>query len=413
MLKIIAKEVSSFIERLRRNDRLSEVEYQQHHRIFTDMSPLGPVLFLLFILAGVVMWDYVPRLWLSLFIFGFISDVAVKIAIVEYYKRRTHEQQHTGTWRRVLFFGVMYTSMLWGASTLFLLYPMPVQNLVVGIGVFSIALFIAITLARSYLPVQTVGACLSFLPMCIALLFTGVWQYQLLSLMLVFALGMMLMMFRNSAEVAASQLKEQARRDERDRIVRELHDGMGGHLLSAISLADKEADTPAVQIALRAALSEMRLLVNSADGEPRELLQVLGEVRSRIEPQIENAGLELIWDTATSQPTPNLPVESQLHLTRILQECVANVIKHASASTITVQARAGDSGVQVRVVDDGQGINTTEGGKGLDNMRYRAEQLGGRFTIKRTPEGTVATLHLPHQHEPVITPSQSIKLSLF
>ena len=76
MFRSIAKEVNEFFTRLRRNDRRSEVEYQQHHRIFTDMSPLAPVLFLLFILAGVVLWDYVPRIWLGLFIFGFISDVS-------------------------------------------------------------------------------------------------------------------------------------------------------------------------------------------------------------------------------------------------------------------------------------------------------------------------------------------------
>ena len=406
----ITAEVKAFLTRLQRNDRLSEVEYQQHHRIFTDMSPLGPVLFLLFILAGVVLWDYVPRMWLGLFIFGFISDVAVKIAIVEYYKRRTHEQQHAGTWRRVLFFGVMYTSALWGASTLFLLYPMPVQNLVVGIGVFSIVLFIAITLARSYLPVQTVGACLSFLPMSFALMFSGVWQYQMLSLMLIFALGMMLMMFRNSAEVAASHLREQARRDERGRIVRELHDGMGGHLMSAISLADKQADTPGVQIALRAALSEMRLLVNSADGEPQDLLLVLGQIRSRIEPQIDNAGLQLVWDIASDDSMPELSANAQLHVTRIVQECVANVIKHASAATVTVRTRADDDSVQINIIDDGTGLEPGTGsgqspgsgrnqgagaGQGLNNMRYRAGLIGGEFALSAGLRGTVATLTLP------------------
>jgi len=385
MFSSIVSDVRNFFTRLLRNEPLSEVEHQQIHRIFSDTSPLGPVLFLLFALAGVVLWHYVPRIWLGLFIFGFISDVAVKIGIVEYYKRRTDAEQHSGSWRRVIFFGVMYTSGLWGASTLFLLYPMPVQNLVVGIGVFGIVLFIAITLARSYLPVQTVGACLSFLPMSVALMFSGVWQYQLLSVLLVFALCMMLLLFRNSAEVAVSQLREQARQDERGRIVRELHDGMGGHLMSAISLAEKQPGTPAVQQALRAALAEMRMLVNSADGEPQNLSLMMGELRSSIELQVVNAGLQLVWDVPTSVATPEIPVAAQLHVTRILQECVANVIKHANASTITVQIKTGegDQGVvEICIIDDGVGLKQPiQTGGGLRNIRYRAEQISGYFTI--------------------------------
>lgn len=396
MVASIAEDIGNFLHRLHRNDHLTEVEYQQINRIFSDTSPLGPVLFLLFGLAGMVLWEYVPRLWLVLFMFGFVSDVAIKIGIVEYYKRRSQSEQQSGTWRRVIFFGVMYTSGLWGASTLFLFYPMPVQNLVVGIGVFSIVLYIAITLSRSYLPVQTIGTCLSFLPMCIALMLSNIWQYQLLSGLLIFALCMTLMLFRNSAELAASLIKEQSRLDERSHIVRELHDGMGGHLMSAIALSEKEQGTPAIQAALRAALSEMRLLLSSVDGEPQNLLWVLGALRERIEPQIEHSGMRLVWDVASSDKMPELTVAEQLHVTRVVQECTANTIKHAEASVLTVKTETSGNAAHVLIIDDGVGVSSyRDSGHGLRNIHYRAAQLGGSFKITSAEGKTVARLSLP------------------
>ena len=84
----------AFFRRLYRNDRLSEVEYQRIKRIFLDTSPLALLLIVLFALAGLVLWDHVPRWWLMLFIVGFISDVLIKLGIVEYYKRQKPHQQH-------------------------------------------------------------------------------------------------------------------------------------------------------------------------------------------------------------------------------------------------------------------------------------------------------------------------------
>ncbi len=388
----------AFFRQLYRNDRLSEVEHQQINRIFLDTSPLGLVLIVLFGLTGLVLWDHVPRLWLLLFVIGFVVDVLIKLVIIEYYKRRTPHQQLSGIWRRFIFFGTMFTGGLWGTSTLFLLVPMPVPNLVVGIGVFSMVIILAMTLARSYLPVQAVGACFSFLPMCTALLFSSVWQYRLLAIMLLTALVVLVMLFRNSAEVAASRITERARREERNRMVRELHDGMGAHLMSAIALSEQHHKPLQVQSALRAALIEMRMLVGSFDGESRSLAQVLGGLREHLEPMIGNAGLMLHWEVALPQTTPLLSVPEQLHFTRIVQECVANVIKHAHASSITVSTAEQEGFIEVLIADDGTeewDKNNQPAGHGTQNIAWRMEQLGGEFRLAREARGTLASISLP------------------
>jgi signal transduction histidine kinase len=388
----------AFFRKLHRNDRLSEVEHQQINRIFLDTSPLALVLIVLFGVAGLVLWDHVPRVWLSLFIVGFITDVFIKLGIVENYKRQSPQQQQSGKWRRVIIFGVMYTSALWGASTLFLLVPMPVPNLVVGIGVFSTVLIIAMTLARSYLPVQAIGTCFSFLPMSIALLFSFVWQYQLLAVMLMWAQLVLLTLFRNSAEVAASRITERARREERNRMVRELHDGMGAHLMSAIALSEQQHKPLQVQSALRAALVEMRLLVGSVDGESRSLTQVLGGLREHLEPTIGNAGLKLIWDVALPPTTPLMAVPEQLHFTRVIQECVANVIKHAHATRITISSSVRDGYIDVHIADDGAAewdVSNPQAGHGTKNIAWRMEQLGGEFRMVRSGGGTQASIAMP------------------
>ena len=394
----VLAECLEFFRKLQRNDRLSEVEHQQLNRIFLDTSPLGLLLILLFGLAGLVLWNHVPRVLLGLFIFGFIADVVAKVCLVEYYKRQSPYQQQSGNWRRVIFYGVLFTGSLWGASTLFLLVPMPVPNLVVGIGVFCLVIIIAFTLARSYLPVQSTGTALTFLPMCIALLFSSVWQYQLLAVMLIWALVMLLLMFRNSAEAAASQITEKARREERNHMVRELHDGMGAHLMSAIALAEHQPNPQQVQSALRAALVEMRMLVHSVDGKSRSLQQVMGGLREHLEPTIENAGLRLNWQVELAAGEPVLEITGQLHFTRIVQECIANIIKHAQASCVTVSTAVRDSFIDVVIADDGAEewqVDSVRAGAGTQNIAYRIEQLGGHFELSRKGGGTVARISVP------------------
>lgn len=394
----ISHDIATFVGKLFSNDKLTDIEFAQIARIFRDTSPLGPLLGLLFLLAGLVLWNHVPRVWLILFIVGFIADLISKLIIVSRFKRANVVAQRSASWRRAIFFGVMLTSSLWGASTLFLLYDIPTRNLVVAIGVFALVVFIAITLARNYLPVQTIGACCTFLPMCIALLFSGIWQYQLLSVLMIFSLMMLLSLFRSSAEAAHYRLAEKARRDERHAIMRELHDGMGGHLMSALALAEQQQEPEKIQNALRSALGGMRLLIDASDDASISLGETLGFVRQTIEPLLNNAGLVLHWQVAITPTATKLNPTTRTHLMRILQECITNVIKHASASAVTIRTVNHPGHCEIELIDNGCGIDRSAGdGHGLDNISYRCRQIGASMEISGSDNGTRVSIALPVQ----------------
>jgi signal transduction histidine kinase len=194
----------------------------------------------------------------------------------------------------------------------------------------------------------------------------------------------------------------QARMEERSDIMREIHDSMGGHLMSAMTVASRDTDTTTgnantqITEALQSALLEMRLLIDNSPSELADAGSILGSLRARIEPLLSRAGIELIWNIDPFGELPQLSANHRLHLVRIMQECITNVLKHADASVVTVSSSATERGYEISVADNGQGVVTDRpSGNGLDNMRYRAGELGGEFSLQRKETETVATLLLP------------------
>jgi signal transduction histidine kinase len=99
---------------------------------------------------------------------------------------------------------------------------------------------------------------------------------------------------------------------------------------------------------------------------------------------------------------PRLTPNAQLQLLRIVQETLANVRKHANATTVSLSIAQGDSALRVTIADDGAGFKPGELGRaelprfGLSTMRERAETIGGSFQLDSTPgSGTRVTIELP------------------
>jgi two-component system, NarL family, sensor histidine kinase DevS len=74
------------------------------------------------------------------------------------------------------------------------------------------------------------------------------------------------------------------------------------------------------------------------------------------------------------------------HAEAVVREAVSNAVRHAGAATLTVNVAVGDD-LCIDVVDDGRGIPADVTGSGLTNLRRRAEDAGGRFSIERLPSG--------------------------
>ena len=185
--------------------------------------------------------------------------------------------------------------------------------------------------------------------------------------------------------------------EERRRIMRDMHDGMGGHLISTLALAESgSAQSATIAEALRAALNDLRLMIDSLDPVEGDLTLVLGMFRARLESQLAGSGLQLVWRVDDVPPLADFGPSKVLQVLRILQEAITNVLKHARARTLTVRTGVAGSRAYIEVTDDGRGFGPGGStGRGLDNMRQRARAVGGELTLDNSADGMHVRLWLP------------------
>lgn len=207
-------------------------------------------------------------------------------------------------------------------------------------------------------------------------------------------------------EANYERLRALERRDvvaaERERILQDMHDGMGGQLVSTLAMVESGGWT-AEQVgeALRDALDDLRLVIDSLDPGEQDLLTVLGMVRGRLEPRLARHGLRFRWRVVEVPPVRGFGPEMALQVMRIVQEAITNVVKHAGATGITIRtgealADGARAGVFVEIEDDGCGVAARPAaGRGLAGMRRRAARLGGTIDIEPTEAGTRVRLWLP------------------
>jgi len=183
--------------------------------------------------------------------------------------------------------------------------------------------------------------------------------------------------------------------------VRDMHDGMGGQLVSLLTLIRSgQRDPRLIEEALAECLQDLRLVIDSMDTAGEDLAVGLGMFRARLEPRLREMGLVVHWNTHQLPAGIRLGPEGLLHVFRILQESLQNALKHARARTLWIEALSdgspGAPGVRLSVRDDGVGfVAPGQGGRGLRHMRHRAERLGATLTVDSTPPGTRVTVFLP------------------
>ena len=203
--------------------------------------------------------------------------------------------------------------------------------------------------------------------------------------------------------------RNQALASERGRIMSEMHDGIGSQLTLALSLVrrmDREANPGGggedgqVATVLRESIEDLQLIIDSLEPVENDLLTVLGTLRYRLQDRLGKGGIELQWNVVDLPPLPMLTPHSVLSILRIVQEAFANCLKHSGATRIAVSTGlAGEPGrdetAHIAIVDNGRGIDGRRAGRGLENMRRRAEALGGRLQITSRPGFTEVLLVIP------------------
>lgn len=208
------------------------------------------------------------------------------------------------------------------------------------------------------------------------------------------------------AELAASyeRLRAAEQREmvarERQRIMQDIHDGLGSSLVSALRVVERgRMSVQDVAQVLQSCIDDLKLTIDLMGDVEADLLLVLATLRFRLGPRLEAMGVGLLWEVGEVPGLDWLDQRNTLHILRILQEVFTNIIKHTRATEIRVATAAGPDGVVVTVIDNGPGFAVEQalagGGRGLANQRRRAEEIGGSIRWEADAGGTKVMLWLP------------------
>lgn len=193
--------------------------------------------------------------------------------------------------------------------------------------------------------------------------------------------------------------RQQALLLERQRLMQDMHDGLGSSLLSAmVAVEQGSMEQDQVVEVLRECVDDLRLVIDSLEPVGHDLVALLATMRYRLGKRLQSGGLVLEWDVQDLPPLEWLEPPDALHVLRLMQEALTNVLKHARATRVRMVTRAHGSYVEIRVEDDGNGfdLQNAQRGRGLKSQQRRAQRLGGQIRIETHPgQGTRLALRLP------------------
>jgi signal transduction histidine kinase len=197
--------------------------------------------------------------------------------------------------------------------------------------------------------------------------------------------------------------------NERKRIARELHDG------ACVNLAAINMKVDALREELSSDPALAQKMADIADDLETTYREVRGISHDLMSKSLDTTGLQTALEDLVArvqQVQPGLTVHfytnypldrvsnlSKIHLYRIAQELLANVLKHARARSVNLQLLEDEGNLLLTVEDDGQGFdvaNNSANGIGLSNIRTRVEVLHGKMHLDSTPgKGTFISIEIP------------------
>ncbi len=197
-----------------------------------------------------------------------------------------------------------------------------------------------------------------------------------------------------------------AREEERRRLRRDLHDGLGPQLASLTMTAEAARDLISthperaqellgdLMERAQVAVSDVRHLVYALRPPALDALGLLGALRAHADHH-DNGGIHVTIEAP--EQLPPLPAAVEVASYRIALEAINNAERHADARSCAVRINLDNDALSVEIVDDGRGIGEDRGtGVGLSSMRERAAELGGWCAVEALPSGgTRVRAHLP------------------
>jgi signal transduction histidine kinase len=190
--------------------------------------------------------------------------------------------------------------------------------------------------------------------------------------------------------------REQASTLERQRILRDMHDGVGTHISAAIrQLQSGQSQPDELLRTLRDSLDQLKLSIDSIQLPPGDVGALLAALRYRLSPRFTASGIELQWAVDELVPVQRLDAQAMRQLQFLLFEAISNVLQHAQATGLRIEAAmvgsAGSATVRLSVIDDGRGYDSSRPPRALQE---RAQAIGARLLLESRPGRTVVTLDI-------------------
>lgn len=194
---------------------------------------------------------------------------------------------------------------------------------------------------------------------------------------------------------------------ERQRLSRELHDGLGQLILAMKLKLQQTVDAPKEKVEkltqevityFDKAIKEVRDISNNL--MPAELKEFgFAKALNGLLKEIEKSSkITISIDFHDHIKIEN--IEHQTYLYRIFQEALSNIMKHANASKIHIQIHQIDDNIHVLIRDNGKGFeaNLSQKGNGINNMKERVNLLNGSFHIDSNAHGTEIQIKIPYNN---------------
>jgi hypothetical protein len=178
---------------------------------------------------------------------------------------------------------------------------------------------------------------------------------------------------------------------ERERILRDTDEGLGAQLVATLALLERpESGAAAITRGVRAALDDLRLVVDSLDPQEGDVLVMLGTVRARLQGRFDAAGIRVEWLVTDLPALPDLTPHRVLQILRIVHAVFSGALA-GQGGTLRVATRATATDAVIEMAMIGAAAPTAD----LERLRARARDAGGTLEADWTADSTVVRLALP------------------
>ena len=193
---------------------------------------------------------------------------------------------------------------------------------------------------------------------------------------------------------------------EKEFLLKDLHDGVGG-LITTIKFLAEMADDHSQHVNTgkmistiselsRDSVMEIRRLINSLDERETDWESLSMDLKHFGNHLIQSVGLKFEAIIQVDKEAPKLNAILYLNLFRMYKEALTNIVRHSGAKNVQVIMDVGKKNVTLEVDDDGKGFNLKKrSGRGLGNMEKRVKEMGGKLDIS-SENGTHIKINIPH-----------------